>query len=93
MRKHISYLGEVGRLASLVLGDLLHRVLGALLAVGPPLFGNVHHLNKNTKQIDMQNDTNTNLKKTRVSTGFATNETRTTTQVTRGKARHRIIYP
>lgn len=41
-----SYLSEVGGLASLVLGDLVHRVLGALLglAVGPPLFRDVHHL-------------------------------------------------
>lgn len=41
-----SHLGEVGGLARLVLGDLVHRVLGALLAlaVGPPFLGNVHHL-------------------------------------------------
>lgn len=39
-----SYLGQVGGLASLVLGDLMHRVLGALLglAVGPPPFRDVY---------------------------------------------------
>lgn len=42
----ISYLSEVGGLSRLVLGDLVDRVLGALLAlaVGPPLLGNVNHL-------------------------------------------------
>lgn len=42
----LRYLGEVGGLASLVLGDLVHRVLGALLALaeGAPLLGYVHHL-------------------------------------------------
>lgn len=42
----IPHLREVGGLARLVLGDLVHRVLGALLglAVGPPLLRDVHHL-------------------------------------------------
>lgn len=41
-----NYLGEVGGLAGLVLGNLVHGVLVAplVLAVGPPLLGNVHHL-------------------------------------------------
>lgn len=41
-----SYLSEVGGLARLILGDLVHRVLGALLtlAVSPPLLGYVDHL-------------------------------------------------
>ena len=41
-----SYLSEVGGLARLVLGDLVHSMLGALfrLAVGPPLLRDVHHL-------------------------------------------------
>lgn len=40
------HLGEVRGLSRLVLGDLVHRVLAALLAlaVGPPLLRNVHHL-------------------------------------------------
>lgn len=48
------YLGEVGGLARLVLGDLVHRVLAALLAlaVGPPLLGNVHHLEDDSNTHD-----------------------------------------
>ena len=41
-----SYLGEVRCLPGFILGDLMHRVLGALfcLAVGSSLLGDVHHL-------------------------------------------------
>lgn len=52
------HLGEVGGLAGLVLGDLVHRVLGALLAlaVGPPLLGNVHHLRGRGKDAQSWSD-------------------------------------
>lgn len=45
------YLGEVGGLASLVLGDLVHRMLGALLALaeGAPLLRYVHHLSVSSR--------------------------------------------
>lgn len=50
-----TYLSEVGGLASLVLGDLVHRVLGAPLglAVGPPLFGDVHHLSYHSMPVSI----------------------------------------